>query len=480
MLLRVENLGPLREAEVDLSKRLIVLTGPNNTGKTYLAWSVYGLFRSHFSSRIELVEEWTEELLSFPAYELNLDEKLSLNRDVLLSAIASSYEQDLHLCFAAGRESFKGVRLSLVEGQGPLEHDKELGLKKQGLIFAAKSGQTWGLVATGSSPLHLRFALTDSSQPEDVFHTLRGLGDVEVEGQTKSHVEQMAPGELERTKRLLRREIISALTHKLFGTCSLFPAERIAINIFAKELALTRSKLVDEIVDMDREEDAKTQLESIKQRVGRYPWPIRDSLATANDLTQLSKQRAPFRPLADELERSVLGGHVHTSEHGEMMFSPLTSPERHLHMHLTASVVKSLSSLVFYFRHLADEGDFIIIDEPELNLHPDGQRHVARVLAKAVNQGLRVMISTHSDYIIRELNNLIMLSKVPKSEAQSLGFEPEWALAPKKVGVYLFEGGTARAVPVEETGFSVSTIDEVTNKLNADTQRLYARLYDEG
>ncbi len=46
MFFRVQNLGPLRDAEVDLSKDLIVLAGPNNSGKTYLAWSVYGLHRS--------------------------------------------------------------------------------------------------------------------------------------------------------------------------------------------------------------------------------------------------------------------------------------------------------------------------------------------------------------------------------------------------------------------------------------------------
>jgi predicted ATPase len=58
---------------------------------------------------------------------------------------------------------------------------------------------------------------------------------------------------------------------------------------------------------------------------------------------------------------------------------------------------------------LAQEGDFIIIDEPELNLHPDNQRKIARWLVRVVNAGFKVMITTHSDYIIREFNNLIML-----------------------------------------------------------------------
>ncbi|WP_437597793.1 AAA family ATPase [Sorangium sp. So ce590] len=64
MRCRVENLGPLREAEVDLSKDLIVLTGPNNSGKTYLAWAVYGLFHFHPKLTNESIERLSEVLLA--------------------------------------------------------------------------------------------------------------------------------------------------------------------------------------------------------------------------------------------------------------------------------------------------------------------------------------------------------------------------------------------------------------------------------
>jgi ABC-type cobalamin/Fe3+-siderophores transport system ATPase subunit len=123
-----------------------------------------------------------------------------------------------------------------------------------------------------------------------------------------------------------------------------------------------------------------------------------------------------------------------------------------------------------------DREDFIIVDEPELNLHPDNQRKITRLLAKAVRLGFKVMMSTHSDYVVRELNHLIMLSKLPESEAQELGYDPKSALTPEQIGVYLFNEQNACPVPVEETGFSIKTIDDAVNQLNADEQRLYARL----
>ena len=60
----------------------------------------------------------------------------------------------------------------------------------------------------------------------------------------------------------------------------------------------------------------------------------------------------------------------------------------------------------------------IFIDEPELNLHPVNQRKIARILAKVANSGIKIIISTHSDYIVKEFNNLIMLSgKIKKNNA---------------------------------------------------------------
>ena len=52
-----------------------------------------------------------------------------------------------------------------------------------------------------------------------------------------------------------------------------------------------------------------------------------------------------------------------------------------------------------------------MVDEPELNLHPSNQRRVARLFASLVNLGIKVFITTHSDYIVKEINTLIMLSR---------------------------------------------------------------------
>jgi hypothetical protein len=258
-------------------------------------------------------------------------------------------------------------------------------------------------------------------------------------------------------------------------SCTLLPTERTAVDLFARELSIRRTDLVNRAVEAEL--DTGTEPASITRDVGRYPWPIQDNLRMANDLPFLARQESDFADLAIEVE-SLLGGAVELSKEGAVGFRP-TGKSPTIGIHLTSSVVKSLVRLVFFFRHLAEKGDLLMIDEPELNLHPDNQRKVARVLAKAVNRGLRMIMSTHSDYVLREFNNLIILSQDSKPIRDlraKYGYSDSELLAPSKVGVYLFRGGTAEAVQVAEDGFEVMTIEDEINRINAISQEIYATI----
>jgi Fe-S cluster assembly ATPase SufC len=475
MLFHVENLGPLREAEVDLSKRLIVLTGPNSTGKTYLAWSVYGLHRMS-SQGGGVFARWAQELLGSPGHRIDLGERFAKSREETFATLAAEYLRQVHRCFAAERSRFQGTTLSLREDDGaPLNE-----LKPEASIHSRQVAEHFVCVHSVPGTTQCALKLVDigadfSSVISSVFTTVSPTPGADE--RTSAVLATASPEDRTEVERFVSTLLFRVFADALLPRCVLFPAERIAVSIFAKELSLRRTELVDDLVDADLEGQREVPLAAIRRRVGRYPWPIRDSLLAANDLARMSRQDSPHADLAAELERAVLGGKVGISEEGEMLFTPEDAPEHRLGVHLTASVVKSLSSLVFYFRHQASEGEFLIIDEPELNLHPDNQRRVARVLARAVNRGFKVMMSTHSDCLIRELNHLIMASKLSGDEARELGYDPDCTIHPDKVGVYLFEEHQAKPIPVSETGFSVQTIDREINALNADAQRLYARLF---
>ena len=106
----------------------------------------------------------------------------------------------------------------------------------------------------------------------------------------------------------------------------------------------------------------------------------------------------------------------------------------------SSSAVRSLLDIGFYLKHGAQLGDLLIVDEPELNLHPENQRRVARLFAQLVNLGIKVFITTHSDYIIKELNTLIMLNHDKpylKRIAEEEGYQSEELIEPEKIKVYI-------------------------------------------
>src|SRR5690606_38393117 len=71
-------------------------------------------------------------------------------------------------------------------------------------------------------------------------------------------------------------------------------------------------------------------------------------------------------------------------------------------LHLASSSARCIVDLYFYLKHLAKEGDLLMIDEPESHLTLRNQRLMAKLIASIVNLKIKVFITTHSDFLIKE------------------------------------------------------------------------------
>src|SRR5262249_53765555 len=152
-----------------------------------------------------------------------------------------------------------------------------------------------------------------------------------------------------------------------------------------------------------------------------------------------------------------------------------------LDMNVSSSSVKALAGLSLYLRRLAQNGDFLIIDEPELNLHPHNQRQVARLLARLARSGIKVLISTHSDYVVRELNNLSMLSRDKSGKLREKhGYGEDEVLNPERVGAYAFDGAHGRPIPIGPSGIKVVAFDQDIKELNRAASDIYFSLDEQG
>ena len=104
----------------------------------------------------------------------------------------------------------------------------------------------------------------------------------------------------------------------------------------------------------------------------------------------------------------------------------------------SSSMVSELAPLILFLKYLVNPGDLLILEEPESHLHPAAQRQLARGIVRLVNAGVEVLITTHSDIIISQVNNLLALRQASVELIESGGFEPEDFLQPDQVSAYLF------------------------------------------
>lgn len=462
MIVAFDNLGPVHHAEIDLGKRLIVFAGPNHSGKTHVAWTIYGLLQRARLGSLEfgaLELDMVAEVLAAGDVGVASTRFAEFGREYLRHGVAG-FAAELAMFFVTDRDLFRETQIQLTVD------DSDLTPLLQGTLIR--------VVAT---PADVAFAaIEDIEEPilrVDVVTSPPHRTDLAPSSSSEAKGAQADGPSTER----IAAEVASILT-TLIGyrvrelRPIIFPTERTAVSLFSRELFSSRFGLVDEILKSSANPAEIIRL--ARRSARRYPGPIGDCIKVANDLVDLARQKSDFADLALELE-GILGGRVDVSAEGEIGFT-LAEPGRpRVPFHVSASVVKSLASLVFYFRHQAQDGATLVIDEPELNLHPDLQRKVTRFLAKAVNRGFRIILSTHSDYVLREFSNLVRLGAAGERGAEvatALGYDPECTLKPDLVGVWHFANGGAESLKINGDGFNLSSIEDVIGQQNMDSERI--------
>jgi predicted ATPase len=83
-------------------------------------------------------------------------------------------------------------------------------------------------------------------------------------------------------------------------------------------------------------------------------------------------------------------------------------------------LVTELAPLLMFLRS-KDLFRSLIIEEPEAHLHLEVQEKLARALARLVNAGLPVWLTTHGDSFFQQFSNLIKASSLKPSELRALG-----------------------------------------------------------
>ena len=516
--LKVTNFGPIVEADIEL-RPLTVFVGQSNTGKSYLAILIYALHslfarllnpqrpldfysrrgrdQSYVSLDHTLSLEWEDRL--FPWLESirhtanpeSLSEALPLPPDIaalVLQAmrntddVGNALQAELARCFGVRSAAGHLIRAA----------------SKGGSRITVGHRQTHG-GPEASLLAHIRqeFSMRDGrSQPYSFDTSVPPQTDLYVGAHTATLAFSLALAALPRSAGLAAHEtpagtreannLIAALRDlalmhaagPLSHDAYYLPADRTGVMH-------AHGAVVGAVIDR-----------ASSVGIGDAPNVPTLSGVMTDFLGVLIMLGAEAHPAIDEvgviaatLERDVLGGDI-AAKRSELSYPTLVyrpmGLDREFSIMTSSSMVSELAPVVLYLRHYVKRGDTLIIEEPESHLHPAMQAEFALHLVRLVYAGIRVIVTTHSEWILDQFANLVRLSELSEKEREDLK-GADAALSPDDIGIWLFKSNTKRRGSVvqelkvdPEAGGLLSGYDEVAEQLYNEWAEIGNRIADRG
>ncbi|MGB0931386.1 MAG: AAA family ATPase, partial [Chitinophagales bacterium] len=232
-------------------------------------------------------------------------------------------------------------------------------------------------------------------------------------------------------------------------------------------------------------------LERIKTLAKRpYTQPM-DELNTR--IFNLNNNRTPtghYEDLLTELEE-IIGGEIEViSVEGiaPIEFRLKIAEGKSLDMHVASSSSNQLTTLYLYLKYWAAERrNFLILDEPEENLHPKNQLKLLELLIKfSKRNDNRILITTHSTLLSDSINNHLHLGHLKQegfdleavAKEKDLHIDANAILEPDETGVYFFNGSRIFEYDVNDYGVVFGDFETEERKVRNDGDALRGMIYN--
>lgn len=453
MKFEMKNLGVISEAKLALGN-LTIICGENNTGKTYATYAIYGfLSRWRQAMFTVLKDEVSKSIERNSKLIFDLSSILEGKLNKYMESICDSYEKVLPGVLASEDEMFNGVKFKF-----EIENVGDVIKKNYNRII--KSGSEGRILANINKE-------TDSS----LLTVL--ISDDYVQNQSMSSIIDFVADAL-----------IDIAFSDFMPNVHVSSAERTGAAIFRNELDIARTRMIKAINALDSRQLKMNPFRVLQMMKTDYAWPVEDNVEYVRQLESIGKKSSEFSNTHPEIMKhfnKMIGGCYKVAKN-KIYF--MGKDKKRFSMNEASSSIRSLLDIGFYLKNKSKTGDLFIIDEPELNLHPKNQRAFARLIAQIVNSGIKVFVTTHSDYLIKEMNTLIMLNQHSRHTKQiqaKYGYNDNELLDPNQVHLYITKrikgakkmNGNGKSIIfheakiTQEYGIEVSTFDESIDEMNS-------------
>jgi len=459
MRFKVKNMARINEADIDV-KPLTIFVGKNGVNKSYLAhlsYEIYKIFGSidetvnsnividilnmmfnkeGFKSRLDFINSLkTTETEEFERYQIDEDQ----------------FEEDIYI-----KINYK-IDIDDTRTFQFLETIKEFVLE----YFLIRFNKSYNVNSLILEEIYFDIDL------KEVFKS--GLISVR---KSSDDDQKNAIGLLKRIVMRILKHLASTIDKE---KCFYFPSSRtgfvlafdeIVAGVFRDKFGgqLTATKLTEPTIDfLSYFADMKT---------GKY----RDDMFFMWHFDATKNEDKEINNIIKFIEQNIIQGKL-LEEKIDNSYTQyfLKTGNKKLDLHVTSSATIELLPLIVFLKHFAKiDNKFLVIEEPEAHLHPKAQIEMARFIVMLVNAGAKVMITTHSDYILSEINNLIKLSTIDEDRKaeyrKQYKIDRDISIKSSQVSAYLFKTQKDNSVDVnkleiDEYGISNENFDEVLDEL---------------
>jgi hypothetical protein len=416
----VSNLGRIESAEFDI-KPLTIFIGKANTNKTWAAYALYGLARS-LARTLRAAPFTFQDAPLCTALDTAIDRIADATADRLVALFKGGAEGEARQPFTtevtraqilelaepigatirfshsndeiAALLAVDGTVLSGANASLEFDHNDFVSQGKVRSVVFGWNKQYWtigGVLASGAAVQRFAFGLS----PDQV--TAQAL---------KIHV---LPG-------------LWWLAGAVFDEVMAFPSERKGLAVALKFLEAPQNAAA---------------LASANLSV-----PATDYLRFLSQ-SQRFATKQPTSKIVGHLENEVMNGRA--DFHGPVdtrVFGFASTSGLIVQMNASASFIRSMAGLDLYLRNVPNH-DVVVIDEPEMNAHPEAQLKLVELFAIMANQGRHVIITTHSPYFVDHLNNLMQGARLSPESRQHMAADlklrdPDAFISCGNVSAYLF------------------------------------------
>ncbi len=472
MKIKFSNLGSIQETELDL-RPLTVIIGPNNSNKTYIAYSTYGLWQQTATNRsINEIENlgfrqekegnWSISI-NDKLFELFIKDAEETTKNFQGIALESFFQD-------SSRKLFSKTSFDLTISPEEVEDLINQLIQRNTIYF---------------EDMECYFSI--NRQDNILNFELHWIHEEEIAAKALNKFRAI-PSFMWKPEFLFYAIIKPAL----FANSFIFPAERNAFINTYKMLANRRYKLLKETQrQLFSNSSSERQLDLLKEQGDiRYPQPVEDFLDFLSEIelqetTKInSSNKNEFQKLADEIEKQLQNKNktnLKPTKLGGKEIKVLVKKGLEIDIYNASSSIRQLAPLLLYLRYRASKGDFLVIDEPEMNLHPESQAKLLESLAILVNLGVRILLTTHSPYVMAHLNNLVNGNhenhEILKRQSSSLYLQDERAFLPiDKVSAYEMKDNKLVSLNDPDYGIRWDTLSDVS----VDIQQKFFEIYEAG